>query len=72
MKPEAGWVVCLMEHLNPSDGHGGQVLVTFLEMSAKAKVLHEVGTAHLWESRAEAWLAGLLGGAESDLQAVDI
>lgn len=46
--------------------------MTFPEMSAKAKLLHVVGASHLWESRAESWLAGLLGGAEPDLQAVDI
>lgn len=62
----------LVEHLNPSDGHWGQVPVTFPEMSAKAKLSHVVGTSHLWESKAESWLAGLLGGAESDLKAVDI
>lgn len=58
-------MVCFMEHLNPSDGYWGQVPVTFPEMSAKAKLLHVVGTSHLWESRAESRLAGLLGGVES-------
>lgn len=45
VEPEPRWVVCLVEHLTPADGHWGQVPVTFPELSAEVKLPHAVGTS---------------------------